>query len=413
MFAIFWRRRPISLITLSVAIGLLVPAASADNDPAGKAKSADKVKEVAGTSEFLRSVPKHFATLKAIDPARRRVTLLIEGESLAKVWSLTPDAELKIAGWWARLDQFTVGDRVWAWFETNRERQPAAVFMLCDELSEQDLHGNGVKVEAVAAKSLTVKDAHNKSRTLKAAGILNGTNATLVPLETQLMVGQSVYLQSKGDEARWLYDEAAFKAAQHGQRQILRKRWLDDGLPGTVTFLHRLTGEMELMLDHEAMRWARSLKPGDQVTLPATPPIKGVVRQVKPWRERTQVRLVVATFDQAELRQGQRVALKMPAPAEENERAVLPPDVDQPRATRDERIDWFLASMYCTCKIGGDGCTGHFYSLASCNPNACGMPSMVRKTLAEKIDKGLTDRQIFEELIKEKGPDLLRPHLLP
>src|SRR5262249_9927413 len=162
-----------------------------------------------------------------------------------------------------------------------------------------------------------------------------------------------------------------------------------EGLPGTVTFLHRLTGEMELMLDHEAMRWGRSLKPGEQVTLPATPPIKGVVRQVKPWRERTQVRLVVATFDQAELRPGQRVRLKMSAPADEIERATLPPDIDQPRATKEERIDWFLASIYCTCKIGGDGCTGHFYSLASCNPNACGMPNLVRKTLAEKIDKGL------------------------
>jgi len=32
----------------------------------------DKIKEVSGTAEFLRSVPKHFATLKAIDVPRRR-----------------------------------------------------------------------------------------------------------------------------------------------------------------------------------------------------------------------------------------------------------------------------------------------------------------------------------------------------
>src|SRR5947209_7026111 len=75
----------------------------------------DKVKEVAGTAEFLRSVPKHFATLKAMDRANRRVTLLIEGETEPKVWSLAPDAELKLAGCWARLDQFHVGDRVWVW----------------------------------------------------------------------------------------------------------------------------------------------------------------------------------------------------------------------------------------------------------------------------------------------------------
>jgi hypothetical protein len=415
-----------NLFVLPIALGLLSPLTGAEDDAPAKPKPADKVKEIAGTSEFLRSVPKHFATLKAIDPKRRQVTLLIEGESLPKVWSLTPDAELKIAGWWARLDQFavkerggpdqfTVGDRVWAWFETNRDKQPVAIFMLCDELSEQDIHGGGGKVEANTASSLTIKDAHNKSRRLKAKGILvaGAMSPDPLPLEENSLVGQRVFLQSRGDEARWVCNEAWFKNSQSAQKQLLRKRWIEEGLPGSVTFLHRLTGELELMLDHETMRWARSLKPGAEVTLVGTPPIKGVVRQVKPWRERTQVRLVVTTFDQADLRPGQRIALKMPAPAEDIERAALPPDVDRPRATRDERIDWFLASIYCTCKIGGDGCTGHFYTLASCNPNACGMPKMARQILAEKIDKGLSDRQIFEELIKERGPDLLRPHLLP
>jgi hypothetical protein len=91
---------------------------------------------------------------------------------------------------------------------------------------------------------------------------------------------------------------------------------------------------------------------------------------------------------------------------------VLPPDLDQSR-TKPERIEWFLASTYCSCKVKGDGCTGHFYTLASCNPNGCGMPNHVRQVVAEMIDKGMTDRQIFEQLLKDQGPDLLRPHLLP
>jgi hypothetical protein len=37
----------------------------------------------------------------------------------------------------------------------------------------------------------------------------------------------------------------------------------------------------------------------------------------------------------------------------------------------------------------------------------------MRKAVAEKIDKGLTDKQIFEELLKEHGPTLLKPHLIP
>jgi hypothetical protein len=41
------------------------------------------------------------------------------------------------------------------------------------------------------------------------------------------------------------------------------------------------------------------------------------------------------------------------------------------------------------------------------------MPNGMRRDIAEKIDKGMTDRQILEGLLKEDGPALLRPHLDP
>jgi hypothetical protein len=90
-----------------------------------------------------------------------------------------------------------------------------------------------------------------------------------------------------------------------------------------------------------------------------------------------------------------------------------PPDIDRPR-TNAERVEWFLASTYCTCGVGRDICTDHFYTLASCNPNGCGMPNARRQEVAKMIDRGMTDRQIFdEELVKTNGPLLLRPHLKP
>jgi hypothetical protein len=121
---------------------------------------------------------------------------------------------------------------------------------------------------------------------------------------------------------------------------------------------------------------------------------------------------VVNSFDQTELKIGQRMRLKMPAPSLEVETAKLPPDLDRPRG-KEERVEWFLASIYCSCGVAGDVCTGHFYTLASCNPNGCGMPRHMRQVIAERIDKGQTDRQIFDYLLKEHGPDLLRPHLEP
>jgi hypothetical protein len=360
----------------------------------------DKIKEVAGTAEFLRSLPKHFATLKAVDPARRTVTLLLEGETLAKVWPLTPDAEVKVTGWWGRLDQFTPGDRVWVWFHTDRKKQPDAVHMLADELSEQDIHGPGVTLVARDATSITVKPVKGEKRTLKVSQ----------PTE-QLPLDKPVYVQTKGNAARLVLAPEQFEARRAEQKAALRKRWGDEGLPGTVMFLH-LSGEMELMLDHEAMRWGRSLKLGDKVSLQADPPIQAVVKQVQPWRERTQLRLVVHGTDQTDLSVGQRIRLKMPAPPEEVDAALLPPDLDRPRG-KQERVEWFLASIYCACKVKGDGCTGHFYTLASCNPNGCAMPNHMRNVLGELIDKGLTDKQIFDQLLQDHGPDLLRPHLEP
>jgi hypothetical protein len=320
-----------------------------DTKPAGSAKSKGTPKTVAGTAEFLRSVPKKFAKLQSVDAAQHRIEVLAEGETMPRSWPLTPDAEIKIAGWWGRLDQLHAGDRVWLWFKTDRKKQPVAVCMLADALSEQDIHGR---------------------------------------------------------------PPSSIEERRAEQRTVLRKRWLDEGLPGTVTFLHIFNGEIEFMLDHEAMRWGRSLKQGDMVTLAAETPIKGQVKQVSPWGERTRLRLVVHALDQADLALGQRLHVRMTTPAPEVADAVEPPDIDRPR-TREERIDWFLASIYCTCKIGGDGCTGHFYTLACCNPNTCGMPNRMRKTIADRIDQGLTDRQILQQLLKEHGPTLLRPHLLP
>jgi hypothetical protein len=369
------------------------------------------MKEVAGSAEFLRSVPKHFATLKAMDRARQRVTLLMEGETQAREWPLVADAEIKIQGWWGRLDQLAIGDRVWVWLQLDRVKQPVAVSMLADEVSEQDIHGDGVQVTARDENGITVKTAGEKSLTFKTAHaeIFRGTTAGKL---ASLKIGEKLYVQSADGKARLILDAPAFEARRADQKAALRKRWLDEGLPGTVVFLHQFSGEMDYMLDHEAMRWGRSLKPGDKVSLQGSPAIPAVVKQVRPWRERTELRLVTSGADQSDLTVGQRVRLKMAAPSLDVETSPLPPDLDQPRS-KDERVEWFLASIYCTCKINEDTCTGMFYTLASCNPNGCGMPNHMRQVFKEKIDKGLTDKQIFEEQLKADGPKLIRPHLEP
>jgi hypothetical protein len=328
--------------------------------PPAPAPAKDAVKEVAGTAEFLRLLPKPFATVKAADAKARTVTLLFDGETVAKTWPLEPDAEVKVGGWWGRLEQFKPGDRAWVWLKLDRKKNPASVVMLADEATEWDMH------------------------------------ASLRPKE--------------GEKPKFKPDEIDAKRA--AQRTWLRKRWADEGLPGTLTFLHVFSGELELALDHEAMRWGRSLNAGDAVHLVADPPIKAVVKAVTPWRERTVLRLVVGELESSELKIGQRLALKMTPPAEAVETSEYPPDIGRERS-RAERVEWFLASTYCTCGVSKDVCTGHFYTLASCNPNGCGLPNRRRTEVGKMIDRGLSDREIFDALLKQDGPLLLRPHLMP
>jgi len=44
--------------------------------------------------------------------------------------------------------------------------------------------------------------------------------------------------------------------------------------------------------------------------------------------------------------------------------------------------------------------------------NGCGSPNATRHQIGELIDQGRTNRQIFEELLQDRGPAMLRPHLL-
>jgi hypothetical protein len=330
------------------------------------------------------------------------VTLHQEGDTEAKTWTLTPDAEIKINGWWGRLEQLRPGDRVWAWFMADRSKKPKAVFMLADEPSEQEIHGGPLTVTDIAEGKLIIKTSDGKPRTLKAeAGLTKG-----------LTKKSPIFLQTESSQARLIYSPKEFELMRQTQRTWLRQRWLDEGLPGTLGFVHVYSGEADLILDHETMRWARSLKNGAKVKLQTKPPINAVVKSVVAQREKTQVRLVAHSLDLADLQAGRRLQLLMTAPADDVESAVYPPDIDAPRS-KPERIDWFLANIYCTCGVGGDICTGHFYTLASCNPNGCALPNATRQELTKLIDSGLTDRQIFDRFLKDRGTGMLRPHLRP
>jgi len=396
MFSPICPRYAAMLLLFPLCVALLGP-------PTERANAQSKQKSIAGKADVLRHVPKKFATLTEIDNKNHRVKLLIEGEQQAKMWDVLADAELKVHGWWGRLKQFCVGDRVWVWFAIDRHKKRKGVLMLADELSEQFIHG--------LPHLLTACDKKSETATVESE-ISGKRQLTFKNLDKSALIGAQVFVQTVGKSARTIASQEDFANLRSRQREWLCAKWRQDGLPGTVSLLHPLSGEMEVMLDHEAIRWGRYLENGDKLTLQIDAPISAVVKHVHPWRERTLVRIVTASgVDQFDLSLGQRIRVTVPEPPADIQSSELPMDIGRLTLKKD-RIEWFLASTYCSCKIAGDRCTGMFYSLASCNENACGMPHQIRSKVGELIDADLTDEQIWEKLIESRGPNVGNQHLL-
>jgi hypothetical protein len=183
-----------------------------------------------------------------------------------------------------------------------------------------------------------------------------------------LKVGEQIFVQTMGEKARLILDKDAFDARKVQQNAALRTRWNNEGLPGTLIFTHPERQEVEVMLDQESLEWGRSLREGDQATLVSATPVPVVVKKLRPWRERTQLLLGLAGFDnssaQPTLTAGQRLFLRLTQPPSADP-SGYPPGLNKSQMAT-ERVEWIMATIYCTCGMH-DACAGHFYTLAACD----------------------------------------------
>jgi hypothetical protein len=298
---------------------------------------------------------RRFAIVKGVDARRRRITLLIDGDADPQEWALKAAAEVWRDGWWGRLDQFHQGDRVWVWFDTDSAKRLIAVTLLADEPSQQ---------------------------------------AFYAPADANAV-------------------DAAFEKRRAAQKALLRKTWSEEGLPGTLIVSSPERREIEIMLDHEASQWGRSLEAGEKVTIATADQLTAVVRRIRPWRERTQIVLETDGTESPPLGGGERLYLRLartPTVGDDE----LPSAIGKSQDSAG-RLEWLMSSIYCTCGMH-DGCAGHSLTLAACNAGhdkPCGLAKQTREELVKMIDSGASDRQIVEKLLTQRGPNLLRPHMLP
>jgi hypothetical protein len=380
-------------------------------------KAVEKILKERAT--LLRSAKKLYAAFVEADPAKGEIRLRSEEDGQEKTWVLDAEVEVRAHGWWGGLEDLVKGERLWFWVRPDRDGKLRAVFMVADELSEQDIHQVPYALSSVDVEKREVElrrklDGKTEEvRSLKASDSLAlSHDGDDVLFGTQRVKPKgTVFIQTSGKELVRLVTPEGLPAEKSAQKERLEERWRKTGLPGTVTGLHPVTGEIEVSLDHEAMRWGRTLKAGDPVKIHLDKPVTAVTLDARPWNERTRVSLAAAGREFADVKVGQRLRISVPEPSSEVVASHLPPDAGRPREAS-ARADWVLASTYCSCSIAGDGCTGMYYTLAACNGMTCGMPNRVRKFLAPLIEKGQADKELLEAMEKEFGPAIWKPHLL-
>ena len=374
--------------------------------------------EIAGPLGNQDVTLRHFAILKQFDAERKQVTLQVEGDAGTTEWSLEPGAEIWYSGWWGRLDQFTLGDRVWVWLSSNRG-ETNTISLLSDEWSEQNFYG------AERIDTISPANADSSVVTMKPSRGGKSVARSFVTLNVHLSKGEGTstgialknddacFFQTTGEAARLVCSAAEFKQHQTTQIAKLNTRWTDDGLPGIVAFWHADRRLVDVMLDHESMFWGRSLHVGDRVTLRHGDSVTAIVKQLRPWRERTQLLLELEQALRSNSMVDRRIFVRLNT-VPTNVTFDEPPGLDAPRSAA-ERVDWLMSGIYCTCGMH-DMCAGHFYTLAACDSfgaTPCGLAKRTRADITERVQQGQTDRRIFEELLKERGSKLLRPHLSP
>ncbi len=366
---------------------------------------------------FFTGLPKLFARLEAHDAATRELTLTLErdGQRITRPARLDMDAFL--GGGLGSPGDVRPGTRIWAVFVRGASKEELkSVRFLTAEIGLQTIHGDWFSVDSidVPAASLTLAQEEGGQRVVRTVPlgdevrVRKGTRSGDARL---LKAGDKVRYQTRFEAGEYrvvaVMDGAGLEKESEGQRARLERLITREGVPGEGVGVDEQAGEAWLLLYRPGGDRARRLSPGDSVRLVvgrAQHRLK--VRRVQPWGEKTALTLELAGSGLA-LGSHEPVRVHLP---EKPAGGALPPGVG--RATeKKERIDWLLASVYCTCPNRPDTCTGHLYTLAMCDRKGCGMPAAVEKLLSGWIDAGRSDGEVLQLLEKEQGPLLRRIHL--
>ena len=348
----------------------------------------------------------------SMDPAGKSLTVATDHDKKEHQLALSSQTEFHVEGAFGSLADFSPGRSVYLIATVDEKKEMAGIHALADDFTMQAMSRPFVlKEHDLTNGRLKFIDEKSRKPTMELKVIAE----TRLPGGTsgKLQTGRAYYFTATraGPErtAVELLDEPAFEARRSQRVQHQRDELARSGLHGTVLNVETSVPRLEVMIRRSDTWFARSWKVNDAVQFIAAgqATVAARVIAVQPDYSRVRVRLDFTGLATPEVRPGDEVAIlgKLPAKIE----FESPPDLGR-FSGRQERIDYFLSTIYCTCGMIGSSCAGHWNTLAACQLHGCGMPNLITKLVGERIDAGKSDAAILAELIERNGRTILKPH---
>ena len=349
-------------------------------------------------------------SISEMDPHGGTLAISTTNQTPLKLF-LEPQSEIYVRGGWGQITEFTPGQRVYVMGKTNRAGNLVA-HAVADEISIQAMSQPPTLVESDATAGRYVFGLPSSKRWT----IYSRANSQAGCSPQTLQPGSVCYFNSAeaGAERVFLcfFDQKSYDAQLRARREAQLNHARSEGLAATVLGGGNASGSVDFLVHRSDSLFARTLKAGDRVAIPAPspdPPRSFAIREVLPDYSRTRLRIEMGAERANTLEPGQEVRLQF----------ALPPEIDWEKPMdlgrfpgRQARIDYFLSTVYCTCGMMGTACAGHWNTLAACKLHGCGMPDLVSRLVGPWIDAGRSDREILAALLQREGPWLLKQHQL-
>ncbi len=294
--------------------------------------------------DFFGEMPRAFCILQKIDMQRKILTVKQDGSGAIREVAIRDDTEIHFRDSWGELSDYFPGQRLMLFLYIDDDKQWTYPRAVQDEIHVSARHGwfaKVVKIDLARHTILTQRTEKNEkgevTRTIDKefayfpdVKVWKGEHSkgieTLLPgdeviqqlVEKNRLLAAAEIFDRKGDDAVRLTQEARHRADQDRL-----------GLPAYINDLEPTTGSVVVSVAWSGSDRAKSLKPGDKITLTPTDgskPFAALVGESQGIDTRQRIQLIANARVVSRLAYGQSLRLFLPGtgPALPTGRAGIP-----------------------------------------------------------------------------------------